>query len=344
MEHFSKYYGILLNINICEENYYKEFKNEVMRNTLYISESHYGTSKRVADILSLIVGYGKSIDIKDAPRYTSKYNSLVLVFSFYGLDTAKKIKEYLTCIKMGLKNKKIAVVGVGLSQNDMENYLLDIEKSMDRKADIVEFIEGQLRVNELTDKDKDILTKFFKKKYMSLMDMGTFDEGKVFEASDRIGRVLNKPNNEMNTEELIDEINKFITSHNTCALATSCGEFVRNTPIEYTYYKGNFYFISEGGLKFKGILKNPKVCIAIFNGYTSMKEVKGIQVSGKSEIIPYLCDEYLEIFAFKKITLESIRNLPVTLNLIKVVPEVFELLNTDFNNIGFDSKQYYFAN
>lgn len=312
-----------------------------MRNTLFISESHYGTGKRVADILSLVLGYGKSVDIKDAPPYADKYNSLVLVISFHGLDTAKKLKEYLSSIKMSLKNKKIAVIGVGLVKNDMDNYLLDIEKSMDRKADIVEFIEGQLRVKYLTDNDKDILTKFFNKMHMKLMDMGKFEESKVFEICDRLSGVLNKPDKEMNSKELVVEINKFINSHNTCSLATGYGDFVRNTPIEYTYYKGSFYFISEGGFKFKGILQNPKVCIAIFNAYTSMRELKGIQISGKSEIVPYLCDEYIELFTIKKFNIEFIKNLPVTLNLIKVVPEVFEFLNTDFNKLGLDSKQYY---
>ena len=145
-------------------------------------------------------------------------------------------------------------------------------------------------------------------------------------------------------KELKDEVNKFIEIHNTCTLATGSGDFVRNTPIEYTYYKDKFYFISEGGFKFKGILQNPNVCIAIFNNYTSMDELKGIQISGKSQVIPEWSDEYIELIKFKELNIESLKNLHVNLNLIKVAPEVFEFLNTDFKEKGMDSKQYYFVN
>lgn len=102
--------------------------------------------------------------------------------------------------------------------------------------------------------------------------------------------------------------------------------------------------MSEGGFKFKGILQNPKVSIVIFNSYTSMKELKGIQISGKSEIVSLLSDEYIEIFSLKKFNVEFVKNLPVDLNLIKVTPEVFEFLNADFSKFGLDSKQYYFIN
>lgn len=315
-----------------------------MRSTLFISESHYGTGKRVADIVSLVLGYGKNVDIKDAPQDIIKYNSLVLVFSFHGFNTAEKLKKYLSCLKSSLKNKKIAVIGVGLSKNDMDNYLYDIEKSMDRKADIVEFVEGQLRIDKLNEDDKCILTNFLNKMHMPLKDMGEFEESKVFEICDKLIRILNKPDKEMNSKELISEIHKFVNNHNTCTLATGYGDFVRNTPIEYTYYKGNFYFISEGGLKFKGILQNPNVCIGIFNNYTAMKELKGIQISGKSEMIPCWSEEYIELIKFKGLNIEALKSLPVNLNLIKVVPKVFEFLNTDFKEKGNDSKQYYFVN
>lgn len=178
---------------------------------------------------------------------------------------------------------------------------------------------------------------------MKFEDMGNFDKKKAIELASRLARILNKPEQEMEREELINEINKFITSHNTCTLSTGSGNFIRNTPIEHIYYKNNFYFISEGGFKFKGLLQNSNVCIAIFNNYTSMSNLKGLQVSGKGMLIPYLSEEYIEVMSFKGIKIETLNNIPINMNLIKVVPEQFEFLNTDFKNKGFDSKQYYFA-
>lgn len=233
---------------------------------------------------------------------------------------------------------------MGLCEKDINNYVHYLEKAMDRNADLVDFVQGEIKVDKLTDDDKKSLKAFLKKMHMELVDMGSFDEEKVFEIASKFARILNKPDKEMKRKELIDEINKFIINHNTCTLATGSGDFVRNTPIEYTYYKDNFYFISEGGFKFKGILQNPNVCIAIFNNYTAMNELKGMQIGGKSEIIPTWSEEYIELIKFKGLNIEVLKNLPVNLNLIKVVPEVFEFLNTDFKEKGKDSKQYYFIN
>ena len=315
-----------------------------MRSTLLISESYYGTSKKVADILSLILGPAMHVEIDEELPEVSKYNNIVLVLGFYGFNTADKLKMYLSSIKDTIKNKRIAIVGVGLLENDINNDVLSIEKAMNREADIINFVQGEIRVDKLTKDDKKKLKAFLKEKRIPLTDMGSLNKKEILDVGSELAKVLNKPDKEMNKKELKDEINKFIEINNTCTLATGSGDFVRNTPIEYTYYKDKFYIISEGGLKFKGIIQNPNMCIAIFNSYTSMNDLKGMQISGQSEIIPCWSEEYIELIKFKGLNIETLKSLPVNLNLIKVVPRVFEFLNTDFKEKGMDSKQYYFVN
>lgn len=75
-----------------------------------------------------------------------------------------------------------------------------------------------------------------------------------------------------------------------------------------------------------------------------MNELKGIQISGKSEVTPIWSKEYVELINVKGLNSEIFKNLPMNLNLIKVVPQVFEFLNTDFKEKEKDSKQYYFVN
>ncbi|AQR94180.1 flavodoxin domain-containing protein [Clostridium saccharoperbutylacetonicum] len=314
-----------------------------MRNTLIISESHYGTAKKAADIIALILGNSRSVDVSKVPLEINKYKNIVLIFGFYGYNTGKKLKEYLVLEKNNMVTKNVAIIGVGLSCKDITKYAESIENCIGKKAEFVDFVQGELRIDKLTEEDKIILMDFFKKTNMKFEDMGNFDKKKAIELASRLARILNKPEQEMEREELINEINKFITSHNTCTLSTGSGNFIRNTPIEHIYYKNNFYFISEGGFKFKGLLQNSNVCIAIFNNYTSMSNLKGLQVSGKGMLIPYLSEEYIEVMSFKGIKIETLNNIPINMNLIKVVPEQFEFLNTDFKNKGFDSKQYYFA-
>ena len=50
----------------------------------------------------------------------------------------------------------------------------------------------------------------------------------------------------MEERALKQRIEEFITGHNTCALATATADMVRNTPIEYNYADGHFYFFSGG--------------------------------------------------------------------------------------------------
>lgn len=48
----------------------------------------------------------------------------------------------------------------------------------------------------------------------------------------------------MDHDALLTRVEKFISVHNTCALATGWGDFVRCTPIEYNYKDGRFWLFS----------------------------------------------------------------------------------------------------
>ena len=45
----------------------------------------------------------------------------------------------------------------------------------------------------------------------------------------------------MDRETLEKEVEAYIQENNTCALATGSGEFVRCTPLEYSYHDGAFW-------------------------------------------------------------------------------------------------------
>ncbi len=77
----------------------------------------------------------------------------------------------------------------------------------------------------------------------------------------------NKKQNAMPEERLKKTVLEYISSNNTCALATGTGDYVRCTPIEYSYHDGKFWMFSEGGEKFIGLEKNENVCLAIYDKY-----------------------------------------------------------------------------
>lgn len=134
-------------------------------------------------------------------------------------------------------------------------------------------------------------------------------------------------------------VEAYITLNNTCALATGLDEFVRCTPIEYSFHKGAFWMFSEGGQKFIGLEMNKNVCIAIYEKYDGFGKLKGMQVSGIAEMIKPFSQEYVQAAEYKKIPIEALKKLSSPMYLIKVVPVTIDFLNSDFKEQGYASRQ-----
>jgi hypothetical protein len=145
---------------------------------------------------------------------------------------------------------------------------------------------------------------------------------------------------QMDRAALLAQTEKFILAHNTCALATGYGDFVRCTPIEYTYLDGCFWLLSEGGLKFSALERNKNVCLAVFDAYTGFGKLGGMQVTGTAQTVEPWSEEYLKLLEYKKIPAAALRGLPHTMYLIKITPSRIDFLNSDFKKQGFDSRQY----
>ena len=144
----------------------------------------------------------------------------------------------------------------------------------------------------------------------------------------------------LDREALLAEIEKFIITHNTCALATGSGDFVRCTPIEYSYKDGKLWLLSEGGLKFIALEGNKNVSLAIFDAYTSFSQLGGMQISGTAELVEPWSEEYMNLLQFKKLSAENLKKLPQTLYLIKITPSQIDFLWSEFKRIGYDSRQH----
>ncbi|WP_283606986.1 pyridoxamine 5'-phosphate oxidase family protein [Faecalispora anaeroviscerum] len=144
----------------------------------------------------------------------------------------------------------------------------------------------------------------------------------------------------MEPTELLEAIEKFIVEHNTCALATGCGAFVRCTPIEYCYKDKNFWILSEGGLKFHALKGNQNVSLAIFDSFTGFNHLGGLQVTGTAEVIEPWSAEYMNWLTYKKISSEKLKKLPSTLYLIKIIPTRMDFLCSEFKQLGFDYRQH----
>ena len=138
---------------------------------------------------------------------------------------------------------------------------------------------------------------------------------------------------------LREAIEDFIRSHNTCALATGSGDYVRVTPIEYAWRGGAFWMFTEGGHKFIGLEKNKAVALAVYEPYSGFGAVHGLQVQGTAELIEPFSAPYIEAAEFKKIPVEALKKLPEPMHLLQVLPEEMTYLNSDFRKDGYNSRQ-----
>lgn len=310
-----------------------------MRKNLIIYETNYGTSEKAAKMFSLLLGASKVFDINDNPSNINAFDNVVFIFGFHGYTTAEKINKYIVKNREELLKKRIAVVGVGIAKQDLDRYLKALTTNLQKDVDFKGFIEGELRVNKLTEQDKKDLEVFLSKVGMPFIDMGKFKPKQVYELAESCMQVINGSEKILDKKLLMEEIKKFILQHNTCALATGFGDYIRCTPIEFAYFNEKFYFITEGGLKFKGILQNPKVSIGIFNNYEGMDKIKGLQVAGIAELIDRNTYEYEEVMKLKGVKLKVLNSIPINLNIVRVKVNKYEFLNSDFKKSGFDSKQ-----
>lgn len=148
-----------------------------------------------------------------------------------------------------------------------------------------------------------------------------------------------KERTEMPQEALKQAIDAYVNANNTCALATGTGDYVRCTPIEYSFHDGKFWMFSEGGEKFIGLEKNANVCLAIFDKYDGFGNLKSVQVMGKAEMMEPFSDTYNAHASYKKIPLTVLQKLDTSMNLICVTPIKIEALFSDFKKDGYSSRQ-----
>lgn len=312
-----------------------------MKNTLIIYEGKHGTTKKTAEILGYIIGNTKVLDIGNAPELLEKYDSIIFAFAFYGPYTALKTKEYMKECGEQLKGKKIGIAGVGLSTFDFDRQLKVIREIIGKEEACNAFVEGELRLKNLSELELKALEMFNQKSGMSVIDRGNFKVKDAVEAAALFKEKLNPDEQVMDKTVLKEEIQKFIKSHNTFALSTGTGDFERCTPLEYQYIGNSFYIITEGGMKFKGILQNKNVSAGIYDNYENMGNLKKMQVTGNAEIVPLFSEEYCKIIENRGIKLSIVENMPINLYIIKITPTGFEFLNSDFKKKGFNSKQRY---
>lgn len=144
----------------------------------------------------------------------------------------------------------------------------------------------------------------------------------------------------MPADELRASIDAFLSSHNTCALATGAGDFVRCTPLEYAWRDGSFWMFSEGGLKFRGLASNKNVGLAVYEPYGGFGTLESAQITGVAEIVDPDSPEFAQAAAAKNIPATSLDRIKGMLHLIKVTPTRIDYLSSKLKQLDYDPRQW----
>lgn len=145
----------------------------------------------------------------------------------------------------------------------------------------------------------------------------------------------------LSADALYDWIDRFLSSHKVLALATAGEDFVRCTPLEYSWHDGALWIFTEGGLKFRALRENKHIGAAVFETNASFGGLKSLQIEGTAEMVGLFSDEYRKAAEFRRIPLEALQKLNEPMWLLKIVPSEITCLNSDFRKDGYGSRQIY---
>ena len=151
-----------------------------------------------------------------------------------------------------------------------------------------------------------------------------------------------KERKEMPAEQLKPVVEEYLAGSSVCALATGYGEFVRCTPLEYSFHDGKVWIFTEGGEKFIGLEKNQNVSLAVFEQNPSFGELKSVQIMGVAELIEPMSDGYIAHAEYKKIPVSALQKLAEQgkpMHLLCITPVHADVLCSGFKKQGYDSRQ-----
>ena len=136
-------------------------------------------------------------------------------------------------------------------------------------------------------------------------------------------------------------VEQFLTSHNTASLATGSGTSVRCTPIEYIYREGKMYLFSEGGLKFANLYRNRHVSLSVYDPFTGLSSLSGMQLTGTADWYGPGDKEYEQALAVRHLTRERVERMPVVLHALVITLDQAEFLWHGFSKQKGAPRQYY---
>jgi nitroimidazol reductase NimA-like FMN-containing flavoprotein (pyridoxamine 5'-phosphate oxidase superfamily) len=149
--------------------------------------------------------------------------------------------------------------------------------------------------------------------------------------------------------EMEKRIQAYLDACNVCVLATSLDDVPRATPIEYYAKDLVVYIAASPQTKIRNLEGNSRCSIGIYNtpytDWTNWYEVKGIQITGRTELIrneeqPVAYAAALEVYDWRKYReAMGIEDAPHKTIFIRVIPQRIEFRDLGLMREGYAPTQ-----
>ena len=259
----------------------------------------------------------------------------------YGESLDPRLIDFVAGRADWLRRKKIALFCTCLTLEAGERYLQPLRAILGAAVVWARPIGGNIALNRLLEEDLAALESFCDAVGLPFQDISRFDAELTMQQALQIKALRDADGRRAPADVLKGHIERFLTEHNTCALTTGFGERVRGTPVEYSYSDGCLYILSEGGAKFANILLNRHVSVSIYDPYTGMDTLAGLQMAGDAHVVSAGGLEYLQALEMKGLDPERVAGLPMALNLLRIRLSHAEFLWLWFVDMGYEARQYF---
>lgn len=309
-----------------------------MIKTLILYESRYGSTWEAANIISLIMGPSRRYPLSQFDESCREFDFIVFGTPIYNGNIHPKLEIFLEEEKEWLSKKNIAFFCTCLNGSEGLRVLREVEDKLVGNVLELGVLGGRLEMDRLNERDYKALTEYISREGLPSQGMDLFSKDEVVDLALRLKDIKDGLLDQMPVSKLREEVENFLKEHNTCTLATSSPGRIRATPLEYNYNQGQIYILSEGGEKFANLISQDQVSIAVYEDYSGMDSLCGMQIAGRVTLVEDVT-EYNNVVEMRGINKDFIKSLPVDLNLIRVDMEKVEFLKTDFKKTGYSARQ-----
>jgi flavodoxin len=306
--------------------------------TMVIYESKYGCTRDAARIVALVLGPSRRCKTSQFGEECRDFDFIVIGTPIYSGHVHPKMELFLKKEREWLREKKVAFFCTCLHGQEGLRILREVEDDLGGYVLELGVLGGKLELEHLKESDYHAFKDFTSRIGLPPLGMDLYSQGEVIDWALHIKDLRDNISHSIPVLELKNSVEEFMNSHNTCTLSSGSNNRVRATPVEYTYYQGQIYIFSEGGEKFANILLNGNVSVAIYDAYTDMEHLAGMQISGIASLVADF-EEYQRVVELKGLNMDFIQQLKVDLKLIRVQIEKVEFTNSKFKEKGYQVRQ-----